>query len=137
MRQLIIACLLLCTLPGYCGDYERQKTMQRIRPIGQINEGASQVKAKPVAQPTQVVKKLAPGEKTYQQFCAACHTTGVAGAPKYREAAAWDSRTKAKDLAALTQSAIKGINAMPPKGTCMTCTDEQIKQAIEYMLPKK
>jgi cytochrome c5 len=25
---------------------------------------------------------------------------------------------------------------MPPKGTCMTCTKEDLKAAIEYMLPK-
>ncbi|MGB5729137.1 MAG: c-type cytochrome [Thiogranum sp.] len=31
-------------------------------------------------------------------------------------------------------TAVSGLNAMPPKGTCADCSDEELKAAIEYML---
>jgi cytochrome c5 len=59
----------------------------------------------------------------------------VAGAPKLGDKAAWEPRiAKGKD--ALVQSAINGLpgTAMPPKGTCAACTDEDLEAAVEYML---
>ena len=49
--------------------------------------------------------------------------------------AAWEPRiAKGKDV--LVQSAVNGLpgTAMPPKGTCAACTDEDLKAALEYML---
>ncbi|MFI4938604.1 MAG: c-type cytochrome [Candidatus Berkiellales bacterium] len=31
----------------------------------------------------------------------------------------------------------KGKGAMPPKGTCMQCSDEELRKTIEYMIPQK
>ncbi len=73
----------------------------------------------------------------YEQHCIICHQNGVAGAPKYRDGASWKSRIGQRDIDALVASAIKGKNAMPPKGTCQECTDSDIKAAIEYMVPPK
>lgn len=73
----------------------------------------------------------------YEQHCIICHRDGVAGAPKYQDEASWKPRIEQKDIDALVASAIKGKNAMPPKGTCQECTDSDIKAAIEYMVPKK
>ena len=36
----------------------------------------------------------------------------------------------------MLKNAINGINAMPPKGMCMECSDDEIKDAIEYMVSK-
>jgi cytochrome c5 len=72
------------------------------------------------------------GEQVYNQFCFACHGTGVSGAPKMGHPDDWAPRlAKGEDV--LLKNAIAGINAMPPKGTCMNCTDEEIKITIEYM----
>jgi cytochrome c5 len=73
----------------------------------------------------------------YEQHCIICHRDGVAGAPKYRDGASWKARIGQRDIDALVVSAIKGKNAMPPKGTCQECTDSDIKAAIEYMVPQK
>ena len=35
----------------------------------------------------------------------------------------------------LLVSAIKGKGGMPPKGTCRSCSDEELRLSIEYMLP--
>lgn len=70
----------------------------------------------------------------YQKKCMACHASGVAGAPKLDDQAAWTSRLAERGLEGLYNSALKGRNAMPPKGTCFDCTDEQIKQVVDFMV---
>jgi len=74
----------------------------------------------------------ATGEETYNTYCHVCHATGVANAPKLDDAAAWAPRI-AQGMDVLLQSAINGKNAMPPRGTCMSCSDDDLKAAIEYM----
>lgn len=73
------------------------------------------------------------GETLYNTKCMACHMTGAAGAPIMGKADQWGPRA-AMGIDALLQSAITGVNAMPPKGTCMDCTDSELKGAIQYML---
>lgn len=75
------------------------------------------------------------GEQVYQQFCGTCHKTGVANAPKFADKAAWEPRiARGKD--ALYQSAINGVagTAMTPKGSCMNCSDDELKAAVDYMV---
>ncbi|MGZ5237167.1 MAG: c-type cytochrome, partial [Caldimonas sp.] len=67
----------------------------------------------------------------YAQICSACHAQGVAGAPKFGDKAAWAPRV-AQGIDALTASAIKGKNAMPPKGGS-TASDAEIKAVVTYM----
>lgn len=87
-------------------------------------------------QAQQAKKNVAPkGAETYKQFCAVCHAGGLANAPIFKDKVSWQERLKQKNLAQLTTSAIKGLNAMPPKGTCMACSEQDIKNAINYMLP--
>ena len=76
---------------------------------------------------------LADGQQIYQSSCQACHATGAAGAPKVGDKEAWAPRI-ATGVDAMLAVAIKGKGAMPPKGTCMSCTDDQLKAAIEYMV---
>ena len=78
-----------------------------------------------------------PGQAVYENNCIVCHRDGVVGAPKFRDEAAWKPHLANRDINALLESAIKGKNAMPPKGTCQECTDSDIKAAIEYMIPKQ
>jgi len=73
------------------------------------------------------------GEEIYNTKCSVCHAAGVAGAPKFGDAAAWAPRAE-KGVDALLATSLTGINAMPPKGTCMDCSDDEMKSAIQYML---
>ncbi len=64
--------------------------------------------------------------------CNVCHIAGVAGAPKPDDKEAWASRvTKGPDE--LLVSVKNGLNAMPPMGSCMDCTDEDLQTLIELM----
>jgi cytochrome c5 len=73
------------------------------------------------------------GQKIYQASCVACHAAGVANAPKLGDKAAWAPRI-AKGNDALLSSLINGLNAMPPKGTCMSCSEDELRAAMEYMV---
>lgn len=70
---------------------------------------------------------------TYDQYCAMCHNTGMANAPRLGDEAHWTARVAEVGLAVITTNAITGINAMPARGMCATCTDEQIGELVEYL----
>lgn len=73
------------------------------------------------------------GEDVYNSTCHMCHAAGVGGAPKLGDKAAWKARI-AQGKNTLHDHAIHGFNAMPPKGTCMACSDDEIMAAVDYMV---
>ena len=78
---------------------------------------------------------LAAGEQIYQSACFACHMTGVAEAPKLDDPVAWEPRL-AQGMAGLIQSSINGKGAMPPKGGFAHLTEDDLRNAIGFMLDK-
>ena len=74
----------------------------------------------------------ASGKKVYETACAACHATGVAGAPKAGDNAAWAPRLKT-GMDALYKSALQGKNAMPAKGGNAGLTDPDVMAAVDYL----
>ncbi len=73
------------------------------------------------------------GEEVYNTNCLACHSSGAAGAPKLREAADWSARL-ANGIDTVYDNAINGLNAMPARGLCGSCSDDEIKAAVDYMI---
>jgi cytochrome c5 len=73
------------------------------------------------------------GTEVYNQFCGICHAAGVADAPVLGNTAAWEPRL-AKGMDTLWQHTVNGLNAMPPRGTCMSCSDEELRAALDYMV---
>jgi cytochrome c5 len=75
------------------------------------------------------------GKKTYEAACQACHATGIAGAPKFGDKAAWAPRIK-QGSATLHEHAIKGFTGkagtMPAKGGS-AASDDEVKAAVDYM----
>jgi cytochrome c5 len=72
------------------------------------------------------------GKAVYDKACTVCHSMGVAGAPKAHDTAAWGGRL-AVGIDTLVATVKTGKNAMPPGGMCTDCTDDDYKNAIEYM----
>ena len=72
------------------------------------------------------------GKSTYDSICSPCHGSGVAGAPKFGDKAAWASRLKA-GKESLYATALKGKGAMPPKGGNPSLGDADVKAAVDYM----
>lgn len=87
----------------------------------------------PAAAPAADTASIDPaGEKLYNAVCFACHTTGVANAPKLGDKEAW-AKYIDSGMDAMLQNAIHGIGAMPPRGGSQA-TDAEMKAAIEYMV---
>ncbi|MFV0574582.1 MAG: c-type cytochrome [Vibrio sp.] len=105
-------------------DSERAAIAERIQPVGDVYLAGSEPAAAPSGPRD--------GATVYGTFCVACHGTGVSGAPKKGDAADWAPRV-AQGEETLIKHALEGLNAMPPKGTCMDCSDDEIKAAIEHM----
>ncbi|MFM1895183.1 MAG: hypothetical protein RLZZ385_257 [Pseudomonadota bacterium] len=132
---------------------DEQSIINNIAPVGQVclqgqdcnASGSSSSAAAPAAAPaaTTVAAAAAPAEApaaagfdaaaVYQQSCFACHGTGAAGAPRFGDSAAWEEKM-AKGMDAVVANAINGINAMPAKGMCMTCSEDDIRALIDYMV---
>ncbi len=74
-----------------------------------------------------------PGSDTYKLVCASCHEQGVSGAPLATKKADWTFRIK-KGFPLLYAHVIAGFGRMPPRGGCITCSDDAIKAAVDYML---
>ena len=75
------------------------------------------------------------GEEVYNGICFSCHNSGVAGAPKLGDRAAWSQRIP-EGVDTLVLSVINGKGAMPPKGGETTLNEKEIKAAVEYMVDK-
>jgi cytochrome c5 len=93
---------------------------KRIQPVGVVE-------IKDASDPA----SLATGMQVYTAQCAACHTAGVAGAPKLGDAAAWAPRI-ATGYEAMLTSALKGKGSMGPQGGG-DFSDFEIGRAVVYM----
>ncbi|MEJ2645165.1 MAG: c-type cytochrome [Gammaproteobacteria bacterium] len=76
---------------------------------------------------------LAVGKKRFESTCIACHGSGVAGAPKFGNKSDWAPRI-AQGPETMLKRALSGYKGMPPKGTCGSCSEQEIKDAIAYMV---
>jgi cytochrome c5 len=128
-----VALLLACSASAVdLTEAQRAEIEQRIQPVGQNCMVGDNICGGAAA-----VASSAPrsGEDVYNAACMACHSTGVAGAPKYGDPAGWADRI-AKGNDALYDSGINGLpgTGMMAKGGCMNCSDEEITAAVDYMV---
>lgn len=109
--------------------------VERIAPVSQVCLQGEECEAQAGGVQTAGADQGArSGEAIYTQYCQLCHATGLAGAPKQSDSAAWKARLASQgSFDALLQSAITGINAMPPKGTCSDCSDDELAGAVEFV----
>lgn len=112
---------------------------QRILPVGAVRSGEEGAAALAEAQSATVAaapaaEAVVDGEAVYGGLCKTCHEAGVAGAPITGSDQMAD-RLDEKGLETLVSNAINGLNAMPPRGGNPTLSDEQIRAAVEFMLP--
>lgn len=76
-------------------------------------------------------RELKTGEQVFTAQCSACHGTGAAGSPKFKDAAAWAPRI-AKGYEALLTSALKGKGNMGPQGGG-AFDDVEVGRGLVYM----
>jgi len=73
------------------------------------------------------------GKQIVEAQCVKCHQAGVGGAPKIGDRSAWIPRVKL-GLDSVTLAAIRGHGGMPARGGMAGITDEEMRQAVVYML---
>ncbi|GHD40702.1 Cytochrome c5 [Marinobacter persicus] len=107
---------------------------ERIKPVGEVCLQGEECGAESAAPAESASSGGArSGSEVYNAACAACHASGAAGAPIMGDAGAWAPRIE-KGMETLTDHAINGFNAMPARGACSDCSDDEIVAAIEYMV---
>ena len=105
------------------GDMNTEaQVLANIQPVGEVVTG--DVAVGPVTRS---------GKEIVDGVCASCHGAGVLGAPKIGDKGQWESRY-ANGLDSIVKTAISGIGAMPAKGGDPTLSDDEITDAIIYML---
>src|SRR3990167_6413463 len=78
------------------------------------------------------------GEKIFNEFCSSCHAKSPiisTSATRIGNKTAWQPlrRLGIKNLLQIT---VNGAGAMPARGGCFECSDEQLKATIQYMLDR-
>lgn len=138
MKQIFLLILLMLSFGRlHADEEERLEIENRIKPIGSVHIQGKTETTKAALVEEKTKKKELSGQDIYEQYCIICHKDGVANAPKFENEGDWKPRlSQAGSVDGLVAIAIKGLNVMPPKGTCQDCTDKDLKKAIEYMLPK-
>ncbi|MPT27579.1 MAG: cytochrome c5 family protein [Achromobacter sp.] len=75
------------------------------------------------------------GEQVFAAVCTACHTAGVAGAPKVGDNAAWAPFIQS-GFDTMLNVALHGKGGMPAKGGNPTLSDYEVARAVVYMANK-
>jgi len=109
-------------------DAQAEKIRDRIKPIAEVCVQGDDCGGPVIAASTGPRS----GEEVFNGTCTSCHTAGIAGAPKKGDVAARGKRLS-KGLAKTLAVAKKGLNAMPAKGLCMDCSDDELTAAIKFM----
>lgn len=133
--RLVLAVLAVVFAGSVVAQSRDERIAERLKPAGEVclagdtcAGGAGLPSAATAAAPAAF-----DAEQTYQQSCAMCHNSGMAGAPKLGDDE-WNRRVADKGLETIVQNAINGINAMPARGMCMTCSDENIAEIVDYLV---
>jgi cytochrome c5 len=127
----------------------QQVVEERIRPVGQLAiagrdnsglrdpGGVAPAPAADAGAPAAQAAAELDGESVYKAACTACHGTGIAGAPRTGDAAAWGPRIE-QGMDTLVQHAIEGFQGqagfMPPRGGHSNLSDQQVRDAVQYMV---
>ncbi len=111
---------------------QEEQVAERLAPDGEVTLESDVVTTAPAIDAAAGSEPRS-GEEIYNKACTTCHAVGAAGAPKLGDVAAWEPRI-AQGMDILYQHTIQGIRAMPPRGLCMDCTDDELKTTVDYMV---
>jgi len=115
------------------GASEAKKAIEkRIAPVGQVC-----IEGQDCAQEVNIVSapsgEMRSGQEVYDAACTTCHAIALAGAPRFGDRLSWGERAN-EDLDKLVETVTNGLGGMPPMGMCMDCSQEELSDAVQYML---
>lgn len=134
---VLVLCLPLATAHAVVSERARAAMSERVAPVGEACiQGTACAKTAVVSSVRDTGAGARSPEQIYQSVCSVCHDTGAGGAAKLTEKEKWVAKRVARTVEEIYRSAIDGRNAMPPRGNCLDCSDEDIKRTVDYMLER-
>jgi cytochrome c5 len=113
-------------------DASAQAIAKRLAPIGSVKIDRPQPPAS-----TKNHISLAAAEHLGKQIvttrCILCHGQGIGGAPRLTVKTDWEKRLK-QNKSVLFDHLEQGYRAMPPKGACLECSNNDLHVALDYLL---
>ena len=129
---LFIALPLALATLGLGASEAKKAIEKRIAPVGQVC-----VEGQDCAQEVNLVSSssgvMRSGKEVYATACTTCHAIALAGAPRFGDRLCWGERAN-EDLDHLVETVTNGLGGMPPMGMCMDCSQEELTDAVQYML---
>jgi len=129
---LFIALPLALATLGLGASEAKKAIEKRIAPVGQVC-----VEGQDCAQEVNLVSSssgvMRSGKEVYDTACTTCHAIALAGAPRFGDRLSWGERAN-EDLDHLVETVTNGLGGMPPMGMCMDCSQEELTDAVQYML---
>ena len=129
---LFIALPLALATLGLGASEAKKAIEKRIAPVGQVC-----VEGQDCAQEVNLVSSssgvMRSGKEVYDTACTTCHAIALAGAPRFGDRLSWGERAN-EDLDKLVETVTNGLGGMPPMGMCMDCSQEELSDAVQYML---
>ena len=123
MKQILSILIVALMIGCSGGDKKTQET--------------AQPPASAYSYQTPTEEMLNSGKGTFDKGCIICHKDGVGGAAKLTDKVRW-TNNRTKDLNVLIQNVNDGFTGengtMTPKGTCMDCSKDDLRDAIFYMM---
>lgn len=109
---------------------------ERIAPVAQERIGEEpivQATANTNAEVVETSQDLGPGQQIFTAVCATCHVSGLLQAPRLGNKDDWAPRLE-KGMEMLYDHAINGFKNMPARGGRQDLSDDEVKQAVDYMI---
>ena len=129
---LFIALALALATLGLGASEAKKAIEKRIAPVGQVC-----IEGQDCAQEVSIVSApsegMRSGQEVYDAACTTCHAIALAGAPRFGDRLSWGERAN-EDLDKLVETVTNGLGGMPPMGMCMDCSQEELSDAVQYML---
>ncbi|WP_375139143.1 c-type cytochrome [Pseudomonas entomophila] len=131
--------LRLATLPMLCTVFlasaahatSDDELARRLAPVGQVCVQGQPCGEPPASRPAVTARDPA---EVVARHCQTCHGMGLLNAPKPGDTVAWQALAERNGgLDGLLARAISGVNAMPARGTCGDCSDDDLRNAIKQM----
>ncbi|ACF13218.1 cytochrome c class I [Chloroherpeton thalassium ATCC 35110] len=132
MARLFMALSLCVVMLSACG-----KKAEETHEAAKTEEAAKPAEAGITKEALAANYNLEKGKEVYEATCQMCHNTGISNAPVVGTKDAWTERTK-QGMETMIKKSIEGYQGesgqMPAKGGNAELTDEQVGNAVAYMV---
>ncbi|MFV8835078.1 c-type cytochrome [Aquisalimonas sp. APHAB1-3] len=117
--------------------HERDRAERNLQSVGAVREAGESAPVAAVDEDDDDADEeevAMSGSEVNESACMACHASGVMDAPVTGDEGVWASLYEDKGLEELVDNAINGIGAMPARGGDSSLSDEEVRNAVVYML---